>query len=182
MNLLDTLLNDFGKFVNNKLLSDYQIKLDLTGNFSNEYPLVDIYINHNCVYSGFVEDRENISIQVTPITKRQLLKIIFKNKTDKDTILENNKIIRDKNLIINGIYLDDVSVNLNNSRYQYGIEKVQDQQWLSFNGEWKLYYEVPVYDYIIKNSMKNNVIFQDTTHIMNDILEKLSTDKTNAKV
>jgi len=105
-----------------------------------------------------VREQQSIRFTVDHLSTRNILSIEMTNKSSKDTVLDEGKIVKDKKLKIVKLLLDDVDIK--NYIYQ-GRQKpiyhhknqgpkttVSDH--LFFNGRWKLYYENPARLFLAK--------------------------------
>lgn len=99
-----------------------------------------------------MKEQQSIRFTVDQLSTRNIISIEMIDKSPKDTVLDEGKIIKDKKLKIVKLLLDDI--NIKNYIYKgrqrpvYHYENqgprttIGDQ--LFFNGPWKLYYENPV--------------------------------------
>ena len=135
----------------------FTIGLSLTGTSGyNDWPIIDIKVNSKIVVENFmVENDQTVQIKIPYSKKRNILSIHFKNKTSKDTVVENNIILRDKSVIINEILFDNVRVR-HDDLYQQGFMEVNKTRTKSAglylaNSVYKFYFENPVIPFFLKS-------------------------------
>ena len=137
--------------------SPVTISLSLTGTRGHDdWPVVDISINSKIVAKNVVvEQDQTVQITVPDSKKRNILAIHLKNKTPKDTVVEDNVIVQDKTVIINEILFDNVRVR-HNDLYQQGwvvVDKIKTKSaglYLA-NSVYKFYFENPVIPFFLKS-------------------------------
>ena len=108
-------------------------------------------VNNKIYFEKIVEQRQNIKFTIDEIKTRNIISIEMIGKVQKDTVLRGGEIIKDKNLKIEKILLDDV--NIKNYIYKgrqrpvYHYENQGPQitkgNQLFFSGQWKLYFKNP---------------------------------------
>ena len=102
-----------------------------------------------------VENDQTVQIKIPYSKKRNILSIHFKNKTSKDTVVENNIILKDKSVVINEILFDNVRVR-HDDLYQQGFMEVNKVRTKSAglylaNSVYKFYFENPVIPFFLKS-------------------------------
>jgi hypothetical protein len=136
-----------------------QISFDLYGNCCNEYPLITIKNNQEVLYHGYVQDRQVLIFDIDTLVDHTLtLTGLNKcNGTDGkwDTAIDDQgRIIKDKNLRINDIQIENISMgiewikNLPMHKQNNIIEPCLMGMYA--NGSIQFRITLPVIDWIIK--------------------------------
>jgi hypothetical protein len=116
-----------------------------------DYPLVDIGVNNQSLFRDRITGTQTIDLEVKDLSVNHILSIEMVDKTPNDTLVEQGKIVKDKSLQINKIYIDGVDIKL--YVYQgkqipvYHFEgqgpEVVTGEHLFFPGPWELTYQNP---------------------------------------
>jgi hypothetical protein len=94
-----------------------QISFDLYGNCCNEYPLITIKNNQEVLYHGYVQDRQVLVFDIDTLVDHTLT-LTGLNKCNGtngkwDTVIDDQgRIIKDKNLRINDIQIENISMGI----------------------------------------------------------------------
>lgn len=137
------------------------------------WPAFDI--NHPCSISHEDEQEysKTIMVYIPELTSNQIV-ISRHNKTDTDTIFENEKIVRDQKLSINRIWINDVLVDLNAIKYEFkfypeysdsnlayakenhiDLPVYQHETNMFYNGQWIFEFEQPFFTWYNQLLLKN---------------------------
>jgi len=116
------------------------------------YPQVKISVNNKVYYNDVVKGQQEIQFTVNELNTRNILSIEMVDKSPKDTVVHQDKIIKDKTLKIVQVLLDKIDIKnyIYTGRqkpiYHYENQgpKITIGDHLFFNGAWKLYYKNPV--------------------------------------
>lgn len=93
-----------------------KFKLELVGTECNGYPYLSIFHNQQSVYSDVVKGTTIIELELTLQTHNTIILKGIEKSTGQngvwDTRLDaNNNIVRDKSLLINNIWFDNIAMN-----------------------------------------------------------------------
>lgn len=146
-----------------------KIKLSIRAEFWNKKPKIDIYID-NIIKDSFVfNTHDTVSFIYEDDLKDgpHTLRVVYNNKTNRDTILDDNKnIIKDVLIFIESLEFEDIDVNYLltvNSEYipnypepYYSQQKLKPAKTiqsttLGWNGIWNFPFTTPVFDWFVEN-------------------------------
>lgn len=152
------------------MIEKIKIVIDITCEFWDQPPLVDLIINDTMLGSHRIDSKKYVIEHYAELEleKSHLLKLKRYNKSDDQcTIVDGNK--KDQYIILDRVSIDGIDVqNLIWSRSwfepQYpelwrmqqeeaGVQledKVLGETWLSHNGVWNFEFTSPFYRYVIK--------------------------------
>jgi hypothetical protein len=133
------------------------IKITLHGSEGRRgYPQVRISVNKKIYFDKVIDKVTKVKFTVKELSRRNILNIEMVNKSPKDTLVDNGKIVKDKFVRIRNIYLDNIDIK--NYIYQgkqkpiYHYEnqgpKYNVGDHLFFNGPWKLFYNNPATQFL----------------------------------
>jgi hypothetical protein len=139
-------------------------KISLTGTYWSKKPNFSIFLNDELIEQ---KDIENESVHeivfergVTEDQEHEL-KIRLNNKQDEDTIVENNQIVKDMILNIDGIEIDDVDIGNLRWSADYKLDQAHEYNGkqtdhmdncvnLGFNGTYTLKFTSPFYVWLLE--------------------------------
>ena len=148
------------------------IEIKCTGNFCNTWPNLIIELNKNKIYDGFVEGEETINIEHDDkelLQKGNVFVIGMNNKRFGgnriwDTISKNNKIIKDKTIVLHSVSLDGVDcmslfknkfyVKRADKQPTYFPDVVESVNTMNYNGYFTFGLDLPLYNSLINNKFK----------------------------
>ena len=134
-------------------------KVGLSGTFFNNVPAYSILLNGVKHASGKVSAETEIVEFTADLEEDQdhLLEIRLENKTNKDTVTENNEIVKDTLLNIDSITVDDIEI----AELKWTMsEFVADDPVrpilhrcvnLGWNGSYRLKFSSPVHLWLLEN-------------------------------
>jgi|TARA_B110000858_G_C17786749_1_gene467653 hypothetical protein len=149
-----------------------RIDIILQANFWNKSPSISIKLDNKIIenITNFVDKQKtNISFDVDVKEGEHELAIERQNKTTKDTLLKNSKIIKDSTIDILDIVIDEISIEplLDKAKFfpQYPEPWLSQQKQigkeppvahdycrtLHHNGKWKLNFANPVHVWFFQN-------------------------------
>jgi hypothetical protein len=150
------------------------VEITLVGNKGNNYPTVDIQLNQYMHANLTVMDEQTFKFQVKDCRKRNLIKISLTNKGQFDTLVENGKIIADKNVFIKEFLINGVRIRqpdlLIDGRVKFATGDNAKHDGLYANGTYTFYFENPVNDYFIK---KRKFYFESKLDSTKNLLNKI---------
>ena len=126
----------------------------LVGNAGDTDPTVDIQINQKHYRKLTVTGEQTFIFKVDDCRRRNMLKITLTNKNANDTKLEDGKIIKDKNILINQVIIDDIRI-IQPKLQLDGCVRLESRQKEKSNGlyfnnsTYRFYFENPATDYFI---------------------------------
>jgi hypothetical protein len=185
---LNKLLRVGPEFIPDFTPRSYTVTIELESMSCNTNPYTTIKINTQVYFEGFLTDGiNNISFTVSNKEKRQMLKIIFNNKQENDTQVDNNgNIVADKRIKINQIKFDNISIR--NYIYKSKFKRIDINEStftniLAFNGVWRLSYSNPPLYHLARynSSLFDNAEKQALHDHYFKELVKLYKEKTNLK-
>lgn len=148
-------------------MEDIEFEIKLSGNWWNEPPAAEIYIDDQLVVPEFSvtavhgQSSKTVSFKVSLEEAPHVLRIRYTNKKNQDTVQENGKIVKDQLLHVDAIKIDEVE--LGNLIYKKLVLKPErdDLDWLQkeivgqtcsgFVGEWHLEFSLPTYLWLLEN-------------------------------
>lgn len=116
-----------------------------------DYPMVQICVNKKILFHDRIEGTQTLNLQVEDLNVNHTLSIELVDKTSNDTVVEDGKIVRDKSLQINKIFIDEVDIKqyvfqgkqLPVYHFEGQGPKVVTGEHLFFPGPWELTYQNP---------------------------------------
>lgn len=102
---------------------------------SDQQPVVDIFIN-NILYKKNLCVQQQDQLQID--NKKFYIKIVLKNKSERDTVVKDGKIVQDKFIKISGLVFDQLHLeeseflNMYNPTINHNIESFKGN-YLGFN-------------------------------------------------
>jgi hypothetical protein len=135
-----------------------KFKLNLTGSKCNEYPRLTILHNQQLVYSELIEEVVEVNLDIelqkdNQITLCGIDKSQGENGKWDTRVNDTGKIVADKWLSINNIWIDNISMGPEWIKSLTMVNKVGTQQFLDKtwwnNGSISFSIELPLLDWII---------------------------------
>ena len=136
----------------------------LSGTFWDRRPQFSIWLDdHQVVSSEIVSStQQEIKFERTVDEGPHTLKIRLENKTNNDTILENDEVVKDMLLNINDITIDDISLGNLLWSAEYILDKKQMYKGqeidhldgcvnLGWNGTYVFKFTSPFYGWLLEN-------------------------------
>ena len=139
-------------------------KISLTGTYWSKKPNFSIFLNDELIEQKDIENESVHEIvferSVTEDQEHEL-KIRLNNKQDEDTIVENNQIVKDMILNIDGIEIDDVDIGNLRWSADYKLDQAREYNGkqtdhidncvnLGFNGTYTLKFTSPFYVWLLE--------------------------------
>ena len=134
-------------------------KIGLSGTFFNNVPAYSILVNGIKQTSGKVSAETEIIEFSADIEDDQehILEIRLENKTSRDTVTENNEIVKDMLLNIDSIAIDDIELGELNWSMSEFVGDDPDRPILKrcvnlgWNGSYRLKFTSPFYLWLLEN-------------------------------
>jgi hypothetical protein len=140
-----------------------QFKISLTGTYWDKKPQFSVWLDdHVVIQSEIASKSEQIINFERRITEGpHQLKIRLENKTDTDTVIENDEVVKDMLLNINDITFDDISLGNLLWSAEYILDKPQIYKGqtidhldgcvnLGWNGTYTLKFSSPFYIWLLE--------------------------------
>ena len=123
----------------------------------NKYPICRIQVNGDDIFYGTVQPSIVI---VSDVQDKNVLRIYFENKENKDTILDNNKqISQDLNFELEKLTIDGIDLKhlIWESKYVAKDNEIGSCLFFGPKGIWEFKFDTPVLKWFLKiNHDKNN--------------------------
>jgi hypothetical protein len=146
---------------------EVSIIVSLSGEWHDDPPKFKLYIDDTLIDSGQIEERhdknEAKSIRWTGSLEEgdHMLRVVFFDKTDKDTKLEDGEIVADKLLRIEEVTIDDIDLgHLVYKLCEFYPDKsirpdlpdmIPNLTNIGYNGECQLKFQVPTYLWLLEH-------------------------------
>jgi hypothetical protein len=165
MNNAQEILNQFDDFFD-QLTQDSSINIVLDVEVSDR-PGLEIKINSDTLYNSQLDPGSHTITLEYPNHQKIDLEISMYGKSSRDTVIENNQIIKDKFIMIKGLTINNFDLfndaDLFYNKFIYLNEKQQQEQVKP--GFWnnctlKLQFSIPIVSWINQNSTKNFSVAQ----------------------
>jgi len=139
--------------------------INLTGRYCNSWPCFRMYHNKQIFYEGeiqgdcIIEEELDYFDLVTNTLVIELYNKSFGEDGVWDTVVEDGVITQDKNIIVNDIQFDDVSIGtLLNTTIMFMADGSYESTYsaINFNGLYTLFFKQPVYDWMITEKFIKN--------------------------
>jgi hypothetical protein len=113
-------------------------------------PYATVQFNDEVIFEGAFSKPQTIEYEAEFVEGEYLFHVIFSNKTDNDTVLEEglDKAIIVQSLKINGINCDECL--LKSMYYPEDRQDMPGHNYISWNGVWTLKIEVPAFEWMHK--------------------------------
>jgi hypothetical protein len=137
-------------------LEPIEISIVLSSTFWKDPPKVRTYIDDNLIFDGEITDQKTIKWVGELTEDKHKLVVELYGKDKYQTILENNKIVKDQLLNIESIEFDEIEIgNLKHSLSNYYPVDVQEPIKncvnLGWNGRWEFEFTTPIYIWLLEN-------------------------------
>lgn len=143
-------------------LEKTEIKVNLSSTFWDKAPKARIYINDSCMFDDAVAAEQPIDLSVElPEGKHKLIVELY-NKDKYQTVLQDDKIVKDQLLNIDSVSFDDIDIGyLSHKLSKYYPDQnyysnsapllVNNCVNLGYNGRWELEFTTPIYIWLLEN-------------------------------
>ena len=139
-------------------------KISLTGTYWSKKPNFSIFLNDELIEQKDIENEsvhEIVFERGVAEDQEHELKIRLNNKQDEDTIIENNQIVKDMILNIDGIEIDDIDIGNLRWTAEYKLDQAREYNGkqtdhidncvnLGFNGTYTLKFASPFYIWLLE--------------------------------
>ncbi len=141
-------------------LEPIDILIKLSGSFWKDPPKAKIYLNDNLIFDGKIVQSTDVRWSANLVEGKHKLTIELLDKDKYQTVMENNKIVKDQLLNIDAISFNDIDIgylkhNLSkyypNKEYENTPLLVKNCVNLGYNGRWELEFSTPVYIWLLEN-------------------------------
>lgn len=156
---LENIESEIEKYASQAELYQYKFQLDLTGSSCNGDPNVYIKINDQCFYDEKFSGQKSFIIDhVLPKDSECKIIIGLKNKTENNTVIKDNTIIKDQFVKIDNLKINQISLKKNNLYFwdhckfikQESKEIMYKTDGAYYSGEWMLCLPTPIFPYLSK--------------------------------
>ena len=130
--------------------------IELSADYWDKSPQVKVSVNNDTIWDGTVTDNKTIEHEKEILNKEKIkLNIILYGKTDDQTIIENEKVIKDQLLHIKSIEIDDVDIEDLIWEAEYTVNTVIKKRvtTLGENGTWCLTFTSPFYLWLLERQI-----------------------------
>lgn len=133
-----------------------KIDIDISSTFWDQPPRTKIYIDSVVVFQGIVDSARRITHECNLTDGPHELRIMLLGKDGRtQTIMENDRIIKDQLLNIDAVYIDDINLGYTAQTLSEFISedgtKNSNMVNLGINGTWTLRFTTPVYIWMLEN-------------------------------
>lgn len=140
-------------------LEPVDISINLSSSFWKDAPKTKVYIDDNLIFDGEIVEPKEIKWSGNLSDGTHKLVIYLYDKDKYQTVLENDKIIKDQILNIDAISFDEIDIGyLKHTMSKYYPDKnlnapllVNDCVNLGWNGRWELEFTIPIYIWLLEN-------------------------------
>ena len=134
--------------------------IELSPNYWDKPPKVKIDVNNDIVWNAYITDNTVVEFnKEIPNDTKAKLNITLYDKSQDQTVVENEKIIKDQLLFLVKIMLDDMDIEklIYSAKYTTDTE-VRDEVTVlgQNNGIWCLEFETPLYLWFLENTFKQS--------------------------
>lgn len=134
-----------------------EIVVNLSATFWDLAPKAKVYINDQLIFDSIVDKETKIKWQsVLEDGEHSLTIELYDKNYGIQTIVENDKIIKDQLLNIDTICFDDIDIgylkhSLSNYYPNESNEVIKNCANLGVNGKWELKFTCPIYIWLLEN-------------------------------
>jgi hypothetical protein len=137
-------------------LEPIDISIALSSNFWKDPPKAKVYIDNTVIFDGEINEPKEIKWTGELTESKHKLIIELHGKDKYQTILENNKIVKDQILNIDTITFDEIDIGyLKHTLSKYYPINVDESIIgcvnLGWNGLWELEFTSPIYIWLLEN-------------------------------
>lgn len=144
-------------------LEPIDIVISLSSDFWKDPPKAKVYIDDTLIFDGEVKKPEEIKWTGELSESAHKLIIELYGKDKYQTVLEDNKIVKDQILNIDTVMFDEIDIGYlkhTHSNYYPNKEiyphesipvKITDCVNLGWNGRWELEFTSPIYIWLLEN-------------------------------
>ena len=130
------------------------IKLTLSGTYWDDKPKARVYVNNEVIFDNEVSEAVNVNWTGNLPEGEHSLIVELYDKNKYQTVLENEKIIKDQLLNIDEVKFDDIDIGLlKHTLSTYTHDNVVEDSCvnLGINGKWELKFSMPIYIWLLEN-------------------------------
>jgi len=142
------------------------LRFEFSATYCNAWPKLRFYIDGDLYHDYHFEKEVGIvTLPVDLLDGSHQIEIELYDKTDHDTIVENDKIIKDQTVTLNTMYLDDVllpELFLYRGRYEHSPNNIA-LTW-GIPGKWSFNFDTPIVTWALQIKHMNQVD-ADTTMV-----------------
>jgi hypothetical protein len=143
-------------------LETVDIVVTLSSNFWKNAPKAKVYVDAQLIFDGEIADQKEIKWSGELTEDSHTLAIELYDKDKYQTVVENDKIVKDQLLNIDEISFDEINIGYlkhTHSNYYprkdiYGDsapELVKNCINLGYNGRWEIKFSTPIYIWLLEN-------------------------------
>jgi hypothetical protein len=137
------------------------ISIFLSSTFWKDPPRAKVYINDDLIFDNKIVEPKEVKWSGNLTEGKHKLTVEFLDKNKYQTIIENNKIVKDQLLNIDSISFDEIDIGyLKHTLSKYYPDQVQHKDAplllndcvnLGWNGKWEIEFTVPIYIWLLEN-------------------------------
>lgn len=137
------------------------IAISLSSTFWKDPPRTKVYINNDLIFDDKIIQPTDVKWAGSLPEGKHKLTVELLDKNKHQTIVENDKIIKDQILNIDTVSFDEIDIGyLKHSLSKYYPDQIQhkgapllvnDCVNLGWNGKWEIIFTVPIYFWLLEN-------------------------------
>lgn len=165
------------EFAAESIPHQFAVNFTMHGSPGEDNPIVDVQINNSFYKNIEIDGTQTLNFTVSDCRRRNIIKITLTNKTDKDILIENGQIVKDKNvkfdnLVIHGSRFHRIFLLMNGRvKTQEGRREKNRDGLYSQKDTYTFYWENPVHSYFIK---KHKFYFEERYQFAKEMLQKVT--------
>jgi hypothetical protein len=142
-------------------LEQIDIAISLSSTFWKDPPRTKVYINSDLIFDDKITQPTDVKWTGSLPEGKHKLTIELLDKNKYQTIVENDKIVKDQMLNIDAVSFDEIDIGyLKHSISKYYPDQIQhngapllvnDCVNLGWNGKWDIEFTTPVYIWLLEN-------------------------------
>lgn len=143
-------------------LDPIEILIKLSSTFWKENPKTKVYIDHELIFQNAISEPTEVKwAGFLPEGPHKLIIELY-DKDKYQTVIENDKIVKDQLLNIDNISFDEIDIGfLKHTMSTYYPNQVNENDGMShqikncvnlgWNGRWELEFTTPIYIWLLEN-------------------------------
>jgi hypothetical protein len=132
-----------------------EIVIQLSSIFWKDAPKTRVYIDNNLIFDGEITEPKELKWNGDLTESKHKILIELYGKDKYQTILENDKIVKDQILNIDSITFDEIDIgylkHTSSTYYPNNLETINNCVNLGWNGRWELEFTTPIYIWLLEN-------------------------------
>lgn len=142
-------------------LEPIDISITLSSSFWKDPPRSKVYINDDLIFDDKITQSTDVKWSGSLPEGKHKLTVELLDKNKYQTIIENDKIIKDQILNIDAVSFDEIDIGyLKYSLSKYYPDQIQHKGApllvnecvnLGWNGKWDIEFSIPIYIWLLEN-------------------------------